>query len=78
MHAMPRGEERQRAVGSKSDGGVPIRVSQPGQAAGFGPAWHRSDAPACFHFFQKVDFHFLEIPARLKKFIEIVWYIQIY
>jgi hypothetical protein len=47
MHAMPREEERQR----KSDGGIPIRVSQPGQATGFGPAWLRSDAPACFHFF---------------------------
>jgi hypothetical protein len=39
-------EDDGRAVGSESDGGVPLWLSQPGQAAGIRPAWPRSVAPA--------------------------------
>jgi hypothetical protein len=66
MHAMSRREERPRAVGSKSDGGVPVRVSQPEQAAGFGPAWLRSDAPGPIPLFQRIDFSFSENPCKIK------------
>jgi hypothetical protein len=66
VHALSRGEERPRAVGSKSDGGVPVRVSQPGQATGFGPAWLRSEAPGPISFFQRIDFPFSENPCKIK------------
>jgi hypothetical protein len=78
VHALSRGEERPRTVGSKSDGGVPVRVSQPGQATGIGPAWLRSDAPGLIlFFFQRIDFPFSKNPCKVKKFIEIVLCIKI-
>jgi hypothetical protein len=56
-----------RAVGSESGGGVPLWLSQPGQAAGIRPAWPRSVAPGPIPiFFRKLTCSFLKIPASLE------------
>jgi hypothetical protein len=52
LHASPRGEERRRAVRSRSDGGVRFGRARPEQAGGSGPAWLASAGPARSLFFQ--------------------------
>jgi hypothetical protein len=76
VHALSRGEERLRAVGSKSDGGVPVRPAEARAGRGSGPAWPASAAPARFPFFPQGDFSFLQNDSKIQKIVENVMCIQ--